>query len=60
MVFSSPACVQEAEAWSIRMEGYGGPCRKGRWAPPVRMLKLTEWRSITSYKWVHPDDDDRR
>ena len=42
MVFSSPACVQEAEAWSNRMEGYGGPCRKGRWAPPVRMLKLTE------------------
>lgn len=102
----------EAEAWSIRMEGYGGPaqpsptigqclngglgwlevqcnrckmraslpldairrprdtpiwkleaalkcrsCRKGRYAPPVHMIKLTEKREITPYKWVHPDED---
>jgi hypothetical protein len=102
----------EAEAWSIRMEGYGGPaqpsptigqclngglgwlevecnrcktraslpldairrprvtpiwkleaslkcrsCRKGRHAPPVRMIKLTAARAITPYKWVHPDEE---
>jgi hypothetical protein len=102
----------EAEAWSIRMEGYGGPaqpsptiaqclngglcwlevecnrcktraslpldairrpretpiwkleaalkcrsCRKGRYAPPVHMIKLTEQREITPYKWVHPDEE---
>jgi hypothetical protein len=102
----------EAEAWSIRMEGYGGPaqpaptiaqclngglgwlevecnrcntraslpldairrsrdtqlwkleaslkcrsCRRGRYAPPVHMIKLTEQREITPYKWVHPDED---
>ena len=103
----------EAEAWSIRMEGYGGPaqpsptiaqclngglswlevecnrcktraslpagchspaaryadleagsrrlkcrsCRKGRYAPPVHMIKLTERREITPYKWVHPDEE---
>ncbi len=102
----------EAEAWSIRMEGYGGPaqpsptlgqclngglgflevecnrcktkaslpldairrprdtpiwkleaslkcrsCRKGRYAPPVRMIKLTEQREITRYLWVHPDEE---
>src|SRR5258707_14447558 len=102
----------EAEPWSIRMEGYGGPaqpsptiaqclngglscpevecnrckpraslpldairrprdtpiwkleaalkcrsCRKGRYAPPVRMIKLTEARAITPYKWVHPDEE---
>jgi hypothetical protein len=102
----------EAEAWSIRMEGYGGPaqpsptigqclngglgwlevecnrcktraslpldairrpkntplwkleaslkcrsCRKGRHAPPVHMIKLTETREITPYTWVHPDED---
>jgi hypothetical protein len=102
----------EAEAWSIRMEGYGGPaqpsptigqclngglgwlevecnrcktraslpldairrprdtplwkleaslkcrsCRKGRYAPPVHIIKLTEEREITPYKWVHPDED---
>jgi hypothetical protein len=104
----------EAEAWSIRMEGYGGPaqpsptiaqclngglgwlevecnrcttraslplaalrrprdtplwkleaslkcrsCRKGRYAPPVHMIKLTEQREITPYLWVHPDNEDR-
>jgi hypothetical protein len=104
----------EAEAWSIRMEGYGGPaqpspsigqclngglgwlevecnrcktraslpldavrrtrntplwkleaslkcrsCRKGRYAPPVHMIKLTGQREITPYLWVHPDEEDR-
>jgi hypothetical protein len=102
----------EGPAWSIRMEGYGGPalpsptigqclngglgwlevecnlcktraslpldairrpldtpiwkleaslkcrsCRKVRHAPPVRMIKLTETRTITPYKWVHPDEE---
>ncbi len=101
-----------AEAWSVRMEGYGGPAqpsptigqcingglgwlevecnrcktraslpldairrprdtsiwkleaslkcrssRKGRSAPPVRMIKLTAAREITRYKWVHPDEE---
>jgi hypothetical protein len=104
----------EAEAWSIRMEGYGGPaqpsptigqclnggycwlevewhrcktrtsipldairrprntpmwkleaalncrsCKKGRHAPPVHMIKLTETRDITPYVWVHPDDENK-
>jgi hypothetical protein len=103
----------EAHAWSLRMEGFGGPapqpsptiaqclngghgwlevkchrcetsasipldavrrprdtpiwkleaalkcrsCKKGRYAPPVHMIKLTEEREITPYLWVHPDDD---
>lgn len=102
----------EAEAWSVRMEGYGGPaqpsptiaqclngglgwlevecnrcktraslpleairrprdtplwkleaslkcraCRKGRYAPAVHMIKLTESREITPYLWVHPDEE---
>ena len=102
----------EAAAWSVRMEGYGGPaqpsptigqclngrlgwlevecnrcktrvslplsavrrppdtplwkleaslkcrsCRKGRYAPPVHMIKLTETQEITRYKWVHPDEE---
>lgn len=32
-------------------------CRKGRWAPPVRLIKLSESRQITPYNWVHPDED---
>jgi hypothetical protein len=102
----------EAEAWSIRMEGYGGPaqpsptigqclngglgwlqvkchrceteasipldcvrrpkdtpiwkleaslkcrsCRKGRYAPPVHMIRLTEERQTVPYVWVHPDEE---
>jgi hypothetical protein len=102
----------EALAWSLRMEGYGGPaqpsptigqclngglgwlevecnrcntkaslpldairrprdtplwkleaslkcrsCRKSRNAPPVHMIKLTETRKITPYKWVHPSEE---
>jgi hypothetical protein len=102
----------EAEAWSIRMEGNGGPaqpsptigqclngglgwlevecnrcktraslpldairrprdtplwkleaslkcrsCWKGRYAPPVHMIKLTQRQEITPYAWVHPDEE---
>ena len=32
-------------------------CRNDRYAPPVRMIKLTEQRQITSYKWVHPNEE---
>jgi putative SOS response-associated peptidase YedK len=31
--------------------------QEGRYAPPVRMIKLTETREITPYKWVHPDEE---
>ena len=102
----------EGEAWSARMEGYGGPaqpsptigqclngglgwleiectrcktraslpldairrrretpiwkleaslkcrsCRKRHWAPPARMIRLTEQREVAPYKWVHPDEE---
>src|SRR3954468_13546742 len=102
----------EALAWSLRMEGFGGPaqpsptigqclsgglgwlevecnrcktraslpldairrprdtplwkleaslkcrsCRKGRNGPPVHMIKLTETREVTRYRWVHPDEE---
>jgi hypothetical protein len=105
----------EAEAWSIRMEGHGGPaqpsptlaqclnggygwlqvkcrrceteasipldcvrrprdtpiwkleaslkcrsCRKGRYAPPVHMIRLTQQRQTMPYVWVHPDEEERR
>jgi hypothetical protein len=104
----------EAEAWSIRMEGYGGPaqpsptirqclngglgwlevecnrcktrasipldavrrprdtplwkleasfkcrsCRKGRYAPPVHLLRLTAERAVALTKWFHPSEEDR-
>jgi hypothetical protein len=37
------------------------PIRKGSYAPPVHMIRATETREITSYKWVHsPFDDPHR
>ncbi len=102
----------EAHAWSLRMEGFGGPaqpsptiaqclnggygwlqvqcrrceteasiplehvrrprdtpiwkleaslkcrsCRKGRYAPPVHMIRLTDERQTVPYVWVHPDEE---
>jgi hypothetical protein len=35
-------------------------CKKGRYAPPAYMIKLTREREITPYVWVHPNEDDRR
>jgi hypothetical protein len=32
-------------------------CRKGRYALPVHMIKLTKEREIAPYVWVHPDDE---
>ena len=103
----------EAEAWSVRMEGYGGPaqpsptirqclngglgwleveckrcktrasipldalrrprdtplwkleaslkcrsCRKGRYAPPVHMIRLKAERAVALTKWFHPSEED--
>jgi hypothetical protein len=32
-------------------------CRKGRYAPPVHMIRLTETREIAPYRWEHPDKE---
>jgi hypothetical protein len=34
-------------------------CKRGRYAPPVQMIELTETHEITLYLWVHPDDERR-
>jgi hypothetical protein len=32
-------------------------CTKGRYAPPVHMIRLTEMQEIAPYPWVHPDEE---
>jgi hypothetical protein len=32
-------------------------CKKGRYEPPVHMIKLTEMREITPYGCVHLEED---
>jgi len=34
--------------------------KKGRYAPPVHMIKLTETSEIAPFVWVHPDEGGRR
>ena len=42
--------------WKLEASLKCRSCRKGRYAPPVHMIKLTATREIT-YQWVHPDEE---
>ena len=48
---------REASLWKLEASLKCRSCRKGRHVPPVRMIKLTETREITPYKWVHPEQE---
>ena len=39
------------------MAGSDGLSRKGRYAPPVHMIRLTETQEIAPYPWVHPYEE---
>jgi hypothetical protein len=48
---------RDTPIWKLEDSPECRSCRKGRYAPPVRMIRLTEAREIAAYKWVHPDED---
>ena len=48
---------RETPLWNLEPSLKCRSCRQGRYAPPVHMIKLTETREITPYKWVHPDEE---
>jgi hypothetical protein len=48
---------RDTPIWKLEASLKCRSCRKGRHAPPVRMIKLTGTREITPYKWVHPDEE---
>jgi hypothetical protein len=50
---------RETPIWKLEAALKCRSCKKGRYSPPVHMIKLTREREITPYPWVHPDDDDR-
>ena len=50
---------RDTPIWKLEAALKCRSCRKGRYAPPVHMIKLTERQEITPYRWVHPDEDDR-
>jgi hypothetical protein len=48
---------RDTPIWKLEAALKCRSCKKGRHAPPVHMIKLTETREITPYPWVHPDED---
>ena len=48
---------RDTPIWKLEAALKCRSCRKGRYAPPVHMIKLTETREITPYVWVHPDEE---
>ena len=48
---------RDTPIWKLEASLNCRSCRKGRYAPPVRMIKLTKRQEITPYKWVHPDEE---
>jgi hypothetical protein len=50
---------RDTPIWKLEASLKCRSCKKGRYAPPVHMIGLTETREITPYCWVHPDEDER-
>jgi hypothetical protein len=43
---------RETPMWKLEAALKCRSCKNGRYAPPVHMIKLTEKREITPYKWA--------
>jgi hypothetical protein len=48
---------RDTPIWKLEAALKCRSCRKGRYAPPVHMIKLTATQEITPYMWVHPDEE---
>ena len=46
---------RDTPIWKLEASLKCRSCRKGRSAPPVRMIKLTQTRR--DHKWVHPHEE---
>ena len=51
---------RDTPIWKLEAALKCRSCKRGRYSPPVHMIKLTMEREIAPYIWVHPDEDDRR
>jgi hypothetical protein len=51
---------RDTPIWKLEAALKCRSCRTPRYSPRVHMIKLTQQREIAPYKWVHPDDDERR
>jgi hypothetical protein len=51
---------RDTPIWKLEAALKCRSCRTPRYSAGVHMVKLTQQREIARYKWVHPDDDERR
>ena len=49
--------LRNTPAWKLEAALKCRSCKKGRSAPPVHMIEVTETREIAPYRWVHPDEE---
>jgi hypothetical protein len=47
---------RDTPIWKLEAALKCRSCKKGRYAPPVHMIKLTTEREIAAYVCVHPDE----
>jgi hypothetical protein len=50
---------RDTPIWKLEAALKCRSCRKGRHAPPVHMIKLTQEREVAPYAWVRHDDNRR-
>src|SRR3954447_21487547 len=48
---------RDTPIWKLEAALKCRSCKKGRSAPPVHMIKLTETREIAPYAWVRSDEE---
>jgi hypothetical protein len=48
---------RDTPIWKLEAALKCRSCKKGRYAPPVHMIKLTETRKTTPHRWVHPNEE---
>jgi hypothetical protein len=48
---------RDTPIWKLEASLKCRSCRKGRYGPPVQMIRLTEERQTLPYVWAHPDQE---
>jgi hypothetical protein len=58
--FDATRRPRDTPVWKLEAALKCRSCKKGRYSPPVHMIKLNREREIAAYVWVNPDEDDRQ
>jgi hypothetical protein len=50
--------ARDTPLWKLEASLKCRSCRKGRYAPPVHMIRLKAERAVALTKWFHPSEED--